>query len=248
MSNKKFTALLMAFTAMSFFQPSHSFAQKAFSPKIKTPNTNQDLINDKGVSPSEPQDITVETPDERESKKYFGSNNSSPTSAAPRKLQQHGLGIGIGETFLLGNYSKYGKDKITADLFYSYAASYSFDLLVNAHMSEHEDKRERMKVMGLTSSIKGRFVEYDNFSPYFLGGLGFYAPKSKRMVGPDNKWSTQKVTFGLNFGGGLDLRLNDNYVVGLLGQMHWPFKVEQDGGPDVKGYYFKLLITGMYLF
>src|SRR5690606_3977325 len=101
-----------------------------------------------------------------------------PRAGAPRRLQQHGLGIGLGQTFLLGNYGKHGDDKITFDLLYSYAASYSFDLLVNAHMSEHKDSdNDRMRVMGLTSSIKGRFVEYDNFSPYFLGGLGFYAPK-----------------------------------------------------------------------
>lgn len=62
------------------------------------------------------------------------------------------------------------------------------------------------------------------------------------------KWSDQKVTFGLNFGGGVDLRLNDDYVVGVLGQMHWPFRVEQEGQSDLKGYYMKLLITGMYLF
>jgi hypothetical protein len=105
-----------------------------------------------------------------------------------------------------------------------------------------------MKVMGLTSSIKGRFVEYDNFSPYFLAGLGFYAPQAKRVVNGDNQWSDRKVTFGFNFGGGLDLRLNDHYVVGLMGQMHCPFEVKQEEGPNVKGYYFKLLITGMYLF
>lgn len=134
------------------------------------------------------------------------------------------------------------------DILYSYAASYSFDLLVNAHMSEHIDEKEKMKVMGLSTSIKGRFVEYDNLAPYFLGGLGFYAPRAKREIGTTTKWSDQKVTFGMNFGGGVDLRLNDNYVVGVLGQMHWPFKVQQEDQPDLKGYYFKLLITGMYLF
>src|SRR5690606_34915204 len=128
---------------------------------------------------------------------------------------------------------------------YSYAASYSFDILVNAHVSEHKDEDESMRVMGLTGSIKGRFVEFDNLSPYFLGGLGFYAPRAERKIGDDTKKTDQKVTFGLNFGGGVDLRLNDEYVVGVLGQMHWPFKIEQDKQSDLKGYYFKLLITGM---
>src|SRR5690606_36010428 len=119
---------------------------------------------------------------------------------------------------------------------------------VNAHTSEHEQGKEKMRVMGLTTSFKGRFVEYDNFSPYFLGGLGFYAPRAKREINGSPEWTERKITFGLNFGGGVDLRLNDNYVIGILGQMHWPFTVQQDDDKDLQGYYFKLLITGMYLF
>lgn len=233
----------MALVAMSCFSPSLSFAQAskpATTPfKIKTPNTKKELVEDKSSAKTE--EVKAESTEQDEPA-------SNPSSGAPRRLQQHGLGFGLGETFLLGNYSKYGADKITLDLLYSYAASYSFDLLLNAHMSEHKDKSERMKLLGLTSSIKGRFVEYDNFSPYFLGGLGFYAPQAKREVGDDMKWSTRKITFGLNFGGGVDLRLNEHYVVGVMGQMHWPFAIDQDRGPDVKGYYFKLLLTGMYLF
>jgi hypothetical protein len=244
MSNKKFDMILMALVAMSFFIPS-SFAQsnqvKPFTPKISTPNTSKELKSEKAAV-SKIEDESDEEPSVRPRR------NSSASSSAPRRLQQHGLGLGLGQTFLLGNYGKQGTDKITMDLLYSYAASYSFDLLVNAHMSEHKDNNERMKVMGLTGSIKARLVEYDNFSPFVLGGLGFYAPRAKRVVDGATKWSDQKLTFGANFGGGVDLRLNDKFIVGLLGQMHWPFKVEQDGQSDIKGYYFKLLITGMYLF
>jgi opacity protein-like surface antigen len=245
----------MALVAMSCFKPSFSFAQTFNSPKspgpgssapmpeykIKTPDTKKQLLEDKSVKTDKTEEAPAEEKDE-------STQSSSQSGAAPRRLQQHGLGFGLGETFLMGNYAKHGSDKITLDLLYSYAASYSFDLLVNAHMSEHKDKSDRMKLLGLTSSIKGRFVEYDNFSPYFLGGLGFYAPQAKRRVGTDQEWSDRKITFGLNFGGGVDLRLNEHYVVGVMGQMHWPFAIEQNAGPDVKGYYFKLLITGMYLF
>lgn len=237
----------MALVAMSFFKPSLSLAETSSPPnsnfKIKTPNTKKQLLDDK----SAPAKATAAEESAEES--TSSSPSYSSTAASPRKLHQHGLGIGLGQTMLMGKYGKYGEDKITADILYSYAASYSFDLLVNAHMSEHKDKSERMKVMGLTTSIKARLVEYDNFSPFVLGGLGFYAPQAKRRDSDgDNSWSDQKVTFGLNFGGGLDLRLNENYVVGVLGQMHAPFAIKQDDGPDVKGYYFKLLITGMYLF
>ncbi|MGE3608690.1 MAG: outer membrane protein [Bacteriovoracaceae bacterium] len=240
MSKKNFKAILMALVAMSFFK-SPLYAQdvsRVFTPKIKTPQTKKELINDeKAPNKKDEVDASEEAP-----------KSSGTTSSAQRRVQQHGLGLGIGETFLLGNYAKYGNDKITADLLYSYAASYSFDLLVNAHMSEHKDNNERMKLLGLTTSIKGRVIEFDNFSPYVLGGLGFYAPKAKRNSDDGAKWTDQKLTFGLNFGGGIDLRLNDHYVVGVLGQMHWPFTVKEDNQSDLKGYYFKLLITGMYLF
>lgn len=231
----------MALVAMSCFSPSLSLAQpaapKAFTPKIKTPKTSEELAPSK-----DEKKVPVEEVEERE------SPSASMSSGSPRRLQQHGLGFGLGQTFLMGNYAKHGTDKITVDLLYSYAASYSFDLLVNAHMSEHKDNSERMKLLGLTSSIKGRFVEYDNLSPFFLGGLGFYAPEARRSTATGTKSTDQKVTFGLNFGGGVDLRLNDHYVVGVMGQMHWPFKVQQESQSDLKGYYMKLLITGMYLF
>lgn len=236
----------MAFMAMSFFKAPISFAQvdqpKAFTPKIKTPATNKELIESKKSSFEEAKD-SAEKPEAP-----TPAPRKTSSQAANRMLQQHGVGLGIGQTFLLGDYADHGDDKITMDLLYSYAASYSFDLLIDAHMSEHEYKNEKMKVMGLTSSIKARLVEYDNFSPYVLAGLGFYAPKARRDIGGTEKWTDQKVTFGLNFGGGFDLRLNDHYVVGMLGQMHWPFTIKQDEGSDLKGYYFKLLITGMYLF
>lgn len=236
----------MALVAMSCFNPSLSLAQtdqvRAFSPKIKTPNTSSELSSeDRKVS------AKADVVEERDAKPLPIQGGSSG-GAGPRKLQQHGLGFGLGETFLLGNYAKHGKDKITLDLFYSYAASYSFDLLVNAHLSEHKDNNERVKLKGLNASIKGRFVEYDNLSPYFLGGLGFYAPQAKRGGSTGTEWTDQKVTFGLNFGSGVDLRLNDHYVVGIMGQMHWPFTVQQENQSDLKGYYFKLLVTGMYLF
>lgn len=242
MSKKNFATILMALVAMSFFRPNTSLAQteseKPFSPKIKTPETSKELLKDS--SNSKPSSNVKE--DEKEVAPIVPRSNAP--QAAQRRLQQHGIGLGLGQTFLMGNYGKHGQDKITADILYSYAASYSFDLLVNAHMSDHKKNRDRMNLMGLTSSIKARWVEYDNFSPFILGGLGFYAPKAKRS----GDWTEQKLTFGLNFGAGADLRLNEKFVVGLMGQMHWPFAVPQDDQTDLKGYYFKLLITGMYLF
>lgn len=165
-------------------------------------------------------------------------------SAASRQINQHGVGIGIGQTFLLGNYQPYGDNKITGDLFYTYSASYSFDFLANIHASNHEYKNKEIYLRGITFNIKGRSYEFDNFSPYFLGGLGFYQP----VISKDGEESEAKNTFGFNIGAGADLRLNDKFAVGLLSTFHNPFDVKQDQTEDVKGSYFKLLLTTMYLF
>jgi hypothetical protein len=229
--------LKVATSVATFLFSASIFAQtpKPFAPKIQTPSTKEELVTKEPAK----AEAEVKTP----AKETETENNSGP---APRRLQLHTFGVGLGETFLMGNYAKHGEDKITMDLFYAYAASYSFDVLVNAHWSTHEDKRERMRVAGLNAAIKSRLFEFDNFSPFVMGGLGFYAPRAKRYVGGDLKKSEQKITFGPNFGGGADLRLNDQWTIGALGQLHWPFSIEQDNQSDLKGYYFKLLLTIAY--
>ena len=171
---------------------------------------------------------------------------AAPKEATQRETQKHAIGLGLGQTFLLGNFNKKGDDKITLDLLYTYTASYSFDLLVNFHNSTHSFDSKEVKLRGLTMGIKARYFEFDAFSPYILGGLGFYSPQ----VIENGRESDRKTTFGLNFGGGLDLRLNDTFIAGLMGQFHNPFKVEQEDSQikDVRGSYFKLLMTLMYQF
>jgi hypothetical protein len=212
-------------------------ANKPFAPKIQTPSTNDELNGGAPAGKAKPAAEVEEAPAEE-----------SAAAPAPRRLQQHSVAIGLGQTFLLGNYKKHGDDKITMDLFYAYAASYSFDVIVNAHWSTHEDGNERMRVAGLTGGIKSRLFEFDNFSPFVMGGLGFYNPRARRAGNNDTRWTESKLTFGANFGGGVDLRLNDEWTVGALGQMHWPFKTKQDDQSDLKGYYFKMLLTLAYHF
>ena len=167
------------------------------------------------------------------------------TTSVTRQLQKHAIGIGLGQTFMLGQFDSFGDDKITADLLYTYTASYSFDLLINIHMSDHAQEDKKVFLRGYTLSIKGRSYEFDAFSPFLLGGLGFYSPQIEEA---DGDRSEEKFTFGINAGGGVDLRLNSNVIIGMMGQFHKPFEVEQDETKDINGSYFKLLLTSMYLF
>lgn len=248
-------------SAVAFLFVTTALAQKSgrtepFAPKISTPSTQEELVDEepavktaprRPAPAQQPQPKRINSPSEQAHAEAVESDYGS-SAPSPRGIHTHSFGAGIGQTFLLGNYAKHGEDKIAMDLFYAYAASYSFDVLVNAHWSKHQDKGEKMEVKGLSAAIKSRFFEFDNFSPFVLGGLGFYSPKAQRYYGTGKKWTDEKMTFGLNFGGGVDLRLNQNWTVGALGQMHWPFVVKQDDQSDLKGYYFKLLLTLMYTF
>lgn len=170
--------------------------------------------------------------------------SAAPVTAAKREIHKHAIGLGIGQTFLLGALEDKGDNKITGELFYSYTASYSFDLLINLHSSHHTYKDREVWLRGLAFGIKARSHEFDAFSPFLVGGLGFYQPQIQK----DDEKSDLKSTFGFNLGAGIDLRLNSNVIVGILGQFHNPFHVKQDDMEDIKGSYFKLLLTGMYLF
>jgi opacity protein-like surface antigen len=165
-------------------------------------------------------------------------------TAAQREIHKHGFGVGLGQTFLMGSFEKKGDNKITGDLYYSYSASYSFDLLVNLHSSSHSYQSKKVNLQALAMSIKARSYEFDAFSPFLIGGLGFYRPQ----IGRNGEYSEIKNTFGMNAGAGIDLRLNSKVVVGLLGHYHLPFEVKQDNFENVRGSYFKLLLTTMYLF
>lgn len=164
--------------------------------------------------------------------------------ATAREIQKHALGVGIGQTFLFGDFEENGDNKITLDLLYSYTASYSFDLFINLHRSEHEFKDRKVRLQGLTVNVKARPYEFDSFSPFILAGFGFYSPQI--VIG--NEESEIKNTFGINGGVGADLRLNSQFVIGALAQFHWPFDIKQDEFQDVRGSYMKLLMTMMYLF
>lgn len=166
----------------------------------------------------------------------------------PSALNKHSVGVGVGQTFVKGDFDDYGDDKITADLIYNYSASHSFDLMATFHYSKHDFKGQFVKTSGLALGFKGKAYQFDNFSPYALAGLGFYSPKVRRLVNGEYTDSKSKIVFGTHLGAGADLRLNKTITMGILGHYHNPFDVKQELGPEVEGSYFKLLITTLYSF
>ena len=163
-------------------------------------------------------------------------------------LKGHSFGLGLGQTFLQGDFSKNGQNGITIDAYYEYNASYSFDLVVNGHYSSHEMGEKNTTILGVAAGIKGKILNYDSFTPFFIGGLGFYNPSVTRLIDGNIVESDSKVTFGTHFGAGADLELNSNYTVGILAHFHNPFDIDQELAPEIEGFYYKMLFTLAYKF
>ena len=166
----------------------------------------------------------------------------------PGEINTHSIGIGLGQTRLMGDFRDLADDAITPDILYNYSASHSFDLLVDFHYSEHKFKNQKVIIPGLAIGIKAKTYQIDSFAPFLLGGFGFYQPSVKRELNGELVNSRKKITFGYHLGLGGELRLNRHYVVGVLLHYHNPFDVKQEVGSDVEGAYFKMLLTAMYTF
>lgn len=154
----------------------------------------------------------------------------------------HGIGLGIGQTMLFGDFSDHGDDELAFDLFYQYRASYSFDFLANFHTNTYKkDDNQKTDLTGITFNIKGRLYDFDAFAPYFTGGLGFYWPKVTRYSGSNLLESENQMVLGFNGGFGADLQINEYFSFGFAGIYHHPLNVKQDNQQSVNGSYFRLM-------
>lgn len=176
------------------------------------------------------------------------SKSDFSTSSIKNGPNSHSVGIGLGQTFLLGNFDDNGRDSISLDLYYDYSASHIFDLSINTHYSKHRYRKNWMKISGMAIGIKGKIFQRDSFSPFIVAGLGLYLPKAKYILNDTQIESDSKLTLGTHIGIGGELRLNKKCKVGILGHLHNPFDVKQEMGHEIEGYYFKLLLTTYYTF
>lgn len=179
------------------------------------------------------------------------TNKTKSDSTAP-DVHSHALGIGLGETFLYGDYYHLGENKLDLDAFYAYKASYSFDFLVNFHSATYKKENQKIDLTGIAFDIKARLFDFDSFAPFIAGGLGLYWPKAKRLQNINNVLtptdSETKLTLGANVAVGAELDLNQNWTFGLMDSLHWPFRVKQSHQPSLGGYFNKLMLTVFYHF
>lgn len=189
------------------------------------------------------QDATVT---EKNEKKVEGSNqpsNEKPVTPSPAYFQ-HGIGLGLGQTLLFGDFADHGDDELAFDLFYQYRASYTFDFLANFHTNTYKkDDNQKTDLTGFTFNIKGRLFDFDAFAPYLTGGLGMYWPKVTRFRGANLAESEKQAVLGINVGLGADLQLNEHFSFGFATFYHQPFNVKQDTQESINGSYLRLMAT-----
>lgn len=166
------------------------------------------------------------------------ANNSNPA------FLSHGLGLGLGQTLLFGDFADYGDDELALDLFYQYRASYTFDFLANLHTNTYKkDDNQKTDLTGVTFNIKGRLFDFDAFAPYLTGGLGMYWPRVTRSNAGTLVESEKHAVLGINAGLGADLQLNPNFSFGFATFYHQPFNVKQDSQAGINGSYLRLMAT-----
>jgi hypothetical protein len=187
---------------------------------------------------------------EPEKTKESANTNEPAKESSTTSTYNQAIGFGIGQTFLLGDFKDYASNsKLSADLFYLYRASYSFDFLINAHSSSIKgDSGQKIDLKGASFNIKGKLFDFDAFAPYIMGGLGFYFPRATRLNGNTLERTESKMTLGLNMGLGADLQLNERYSFGLLTVYHKPFRLKQETQSSLEGSYFKFMGTFFLFF
>ncbi len=224
----------VALFAMGFFL----FTQNASSQNTKIGRITNPTTADQMADQLEKQTEPPSAP----------AHSNSYGNTQPSELNVHSIGVGVGQTFLNGDFNNLANSSITGDLYYNYSASYSFDFMANLHYWTQTKNSTEVRTLGIAPGIKGKFYQFDNFTPYAIGGLGFYNPLVKRFQNNNLTESESKWVFGYHFGTGADLKLNEKITVGLLLHFHNPFDVKQENGSDVEGSYQKLMLTSFYSF
>lgn len=213
-----------------------------FMPKVMAENSKIEQITNNASAKQMADQL------EKQTEIPAGNNNTTYGVAGSNDINKHSLGVGVGQTFLNGEFKELANSSITADFYYTYSASYSFDFMANLHYWTQDKGQTKVRTLGIAPAIKGKFYQFDNFSPYALGGLGFYNPQVKREIDNVYRESESTWVFGYHFGAGVELKLNEKFSIGALLHFHNPFDVKLDSEADVEGSYQKLLITSFYTF
>ncbi len=204
------------------------------------------------------QDYNVENPNNRPvpRKTTPAARPVEPQTAAPEKSSvsspsdylRHSLTLAFGQSYLFGDFSDLGEEKVIIDLFYHYRASYIFQFQLNIHSHEFNMNGQSIRLSSANAAIKAKLYDFDSFAPYVFGGLGLYWPEAERFLSSTLTNTDSNTSMGLNGGAGMDLFLNQKFATGFMLHYHLPFRAKYDNQPSLSGHYMKLLVTLTYSF
>lgn len=165
--------------------------------------------------------------------------------------RRHMVGVGLGQAFLIGDYSDWGQDALAFDLYYNFKSSFMFQLVANLHAHKFTFNKESFTTKSFNIGVKAKIFDYDKFAPFFGGGFGFYFPSADRILSASSSNVTEsgsQSVFGLNAFIGLDLDLSKRFSISFMSHLHKPFTASPEKQPDISGAYMKLLIVPYFKF
>lgn len=178
---------------------------------------------------------------------------SVPHGRVEAKAGDHGVGLGVGQVMLMGDWSDHVSDAIGFNLKYSYEASEMFGVMADIHYSSHSNALETntLGLKGLTPNLRVNLAYIDKLVVYGFTGFGLFLVDQKRGT-----VSASTMTLGFDLGAAANLTLNDHFQFGTQFSFHNIFektaRSTTAGGEVVTtpigGTYFMLALNLIYIF
>lgn len=166
---------------------------------------------------------------------------------------QHGVGLGLGEVLLMGDFAKNFDNSIGFHGLYNYDASALFGLLVEVtygSFSGGAANANSLSIMGLTPHLKINLAYIDKLIVYSLVGFGLY--KVSEKIGTIDAGVT---TLGFDMGAGVNLALDQHILFGtqlafsnIFGKTDSATVTSTSPGLSVGGTYIGLFLNFIYVF
>ncbi len=165
----------------------------------------------------------------------------------------HNAGFGIGQSLLMGDFSKYFSDSISYHLIYGFNASPLFGLLTNITFNDHANANESntLSMKGITPNLKINLAYVDVLVVYAFSGFGLFLVEEK--IG---EVQGSVTVLGFDLGAGVDLALHPKFNFGTSMSFHNIFNKTDPTtitsanptGLNIGGTFFRLFLNLQYVF
>lgn len=149
----------------------------------------------------------------RKSKDYSESRSAPKMPFSP---DSHNLGIAVGQTFLMGGPTQAG-DALGFQGQYTYGVSRLLGFDSSLGRSSH--RSGEYSITSVRGGARVHLGHYDQMVPYLQAGVGFFKPS----LSNPNETTYTSILFGVYAGGGLDLRISDQFFFGAVGNINQVF-------------------------